>query len=453
MRIAHRRSASALWHLLIVCITCRALGGMTAAAQSSSSASQPSTTSAFVNGQWFNGTEFRTETVYIVNGRLTRMKPHRVDVERDLTQGFVIPPFGEAHNHNVEGAWNIDAVIQTYLKAGVFYVKNPNNIPDFSEQIRDKINHPTSMDVAFANGGLTTSGGWPIALYEHVLRTMRYAPVVGELAPGWFANRAYFIIDSEADLRERWPQIMARKPDFVKVYLASTENFEKHRNAADRHVRRGVNPLFVPMIVARAHAAGLRVSAHVETASDFHVALVSGVDEIAHLPGFAITSPAQAQQAHISDDDAALAAKNNVTVVTTTRLSHTWHGGEHGHAGGHGQDKALLVSAIEGQQKQNLRVLHQHGVKLAIGSDHDETSVPEALNLHRLGVFDNRTLLKMWTEATPLAIFPGRAIGSLAEGQEASFLVLRCNPLNDFACVEQITQRVKQGSVLTLPTN
>ncbi len=93
-------------------------------------------------------------------------------------------------------------------------------------------------------------------------------------------------------------------------------------------------------------------------------------------------------------------------------------------------------------------MLYQHGVKLAIGSDHAPTSLAEALHLHDLGVFDNRALLTLWCEQTPQAIFPDRRIGRLREGYEASFLVLKENPIDRFEAVRQITFRMKQGHVL-----
>ena len=44
-------------------------------------------------------------------------------------------------------------------------------------------------------------------------------------------------------------------------------------------------------------------------------------------------------------------------------------------------------------------LLNANGVRLAIGSDRPEdTSVAEFLYLKTLGMFDNLTLLKMWTE-------------------------------------------------------
>jgi imidazolonepropionase-like amidohydrolase len=86
---------------------------------------------------------------------------------------------------------------------------------------------------------------------------------------------------------------------------------------------------------------------------------------------------------------------------------------------------------------------------VAIGSDsYRQTSLAEALNLQKLGAFDNRTLLKMWCETTATTIFPKRKIGYLKNGYEASFLVLSDNPIQDFANVQKIEKRFKQGEFL-----
>ena len=47
-----------------------------------------------------------------------------------------------------------------------------------------------------------------------------------------------------------------------------------------------MDPALLKTIVQKAHGAGLRVSTHVESAADFHNALMAGVDEINHTPGF-----------------------------------------------------------------------------------------------------------------------------------------------------------------------
>src|SRR5262249_38884702 len=139
----------------------------------------------------------------------------------------------------------------------------------------------------------------------------------------------------------------------------------------------------------------------------------------------------------ITEADAALAASKGVDVVTTTYVSTDEI---------KQPDELKRAQAI---QIHNLRLLHDAGVKLAIGPDvYGVTSLAEAMNLYQLQVFDNLTLLKMWSEATPEVIFPNRKIGHFEEGYEASFLVLDGNPLENFNNVRNIRLRVKQGSTI-----
>jgi len=94
-------------------------------------------------------------------------------------------------------------------------------------------------------------------------------------------------------------------------------------------------------------------------------------------------------------------------------------------------------------------LLKKYHVKLALGSDsYRRDTLPEALYIESLHVFDHSALLTMWCTTTANTIFPKRLIGSLKEGYEASFLVLKENPLENFSAVQQITMRVKQGRIL-----
>jgi hypothetical protein len=85
----------------------------------------------------------------------------------------------------------------------------------------------------------------------------------------------------------------------------------------------------------------------------------------------------------------------------------------------------------------------------ALGSDaYRDDSRAEARYLHSLGVFSDTALVELWSHDTPRAIFPGRAVGRLDAGDEASFLVLGCGPLARFACTDSIRLRIKDGRVL-----
>lgn len=390
----------------------------------------------FVNGKWFNGRRFQPATFYSVRGLIQRKKPLRVHDVVDLEEGFVIPPFGEAHNHNIEASWNADAVIRNYLQAGIFYVKIQGNIYELASKILKKINSPNSVDVVFANAVLTGSGGHPVSMYENILRNNWYEPHLGDLPQGWFEGRSYMLVDNCTDLYRIWPNLMATKPDFIKTILSYSEDFKENRNNNSPWIRKGLSPELLPIIVEKAQKEGLRVSTHVETAKDFHHAVEAGVDEIAHLPGYYIHLQNQSYRAEITEADAKKAGIKGIIVVTTTVLSTSVL---------HDQSLLPLVQKI---QRQNLQLLKRNNVRLAIGSDHSNTSVPEALYLHELDIFDNLTLLKIWCETTPQAIFPNRKIGFLVPGYEASFLLLDENPLKNFHAVKKIRLRVKQGLVL-----
>jgi len=191
------------------------------------------------------------------------------------------------------------------------------------------------------------------------------------------------------------------------------------------------------------------VSTYVESSADFHAALTAGVDEINHLPGFRPekNNPANYEKLsryEISEADARLAARNGTVIVTTIG------------------DALDVIDKIDAQSPaaglaravrelfiRNLRLLAHEHVAIAIGSDaYSRTAQSEAMSLYRLKVFDNLTLLKLWCESTPAAIFPGRKIGRLEGGFEASFLALAGDPLQDFASVTKIEMRVKQGQIL-----
>ncbi len=75
------------------------------------------------------------------------------------------------------------------------------------------------------------------------------------------------------------------------------------------------------------------------------------------------------------------------------------------------------------------------------------TALDEATYLHTLGVFDSRTLLTLWCDNTARTILPGRRVGRIETGSEASFLVLSDNPIERFYAVTHIAMRVKQGVI------
>ena len=389
----------------------------------------------FVHGNWFDGKRFKAKDFYCVGGVFADKEPKRVDETIDLGGGYVVPPFGEAHNHNVESVYTFAGIEKQYLTDGVFYVKNPNSIPRFTNEIRGKINRPDAIDVVFSNGGLTGKDGHPARVYEFLSKSVYQSSGITN-----YETEAYYFIDSKQDLETKWARIMADKPDFIKTYLYDSEYFEQRRDDTKFFGLKGMNPALLPLVVEKAHRQGLRVSTHVNTATDFHYAVVAGVDEINHLPARSAPDDGKLEPYVVSEADAKLAAKKHIVVVATYSLLLEVE-----------NQKLPIVEQTKNVQRQNLRMMQKYGIPITIGTDsYANTSQLEAIYLHDLGVFDNVTLLKMWAEATPKTIFPGRKIGLLKAGYEASFLLLGGNPLTDFAQVKNIKRRFKQGQPLEL---
>lgn len=389
---------------------------------SSNSEPVPAHGVAYRNGQWFDGNEFKAKTMYVADGILFSNAPAQIDSSIDLAGGYVVPPFADAHQHLVDP--RIALTISAYIRDGIFYVKDQGNAPLMRRMIDPMLNKPTSFDYISANQGWTSPGGHPV---EVIKRGAQMGPPMDAYVRDSLDPALVMQVDTKEDIARRWQYFLAGKPDFVKVYIFRAANYDQLRHDS-REGNGGIDPKLVPELVRLAHQAGLQVSAHVFTADDFRVALNSGVDLIAHLPGGNNTDPAPFL---LTDADATLAAQRKVPVITTVI--------QHG-------DSAMTDRIMRDQYAHNISILRRHGVQLLIGSDvFGATAATEVAALARSGLFTNLDLLKMWSVETPRSIFPNRKIGVLSPGYEASFLVLRSNPLTDIRATKDIAIRVKQG--------
>ena len=128
-------------------------------------------------------------------------------------------------------------------------------------------------------------------------------------------NDSYYIVDTAEDPARKWPAVLAGRPDFIKIYLVASERYEETRRRTDTVGDRGVDPRLVPLIVRRAHTASLRVSAHVDTVSDYRTALRGGVDMMAHLPGYYIDAKDDPKRYKLTEADARETANRKVWVI------------------------------------------------------------------------------------------------------------------------------------------
>jgi hypothetical protein len=398
-------------------------------------AAQEPETVAWRNGAWFDGTGFRRVDVHSIGDRLTLKNPSKVDRTVDLTGRFLMGAFGEAHNHNIPSG-DTERTIRTYLEQGILYVMIQTNVPEAPAKLKVLINRPDSVDVLFANGSFTAPDGHPTAL---VRRNIANGGMTNEDLDGGFLQP----VRSREDIDRVWStRIRKQRPDFIKLTLVYSEDRVAGlpRPDSDRH---GLDPSLTSYLVGKAHGDRLRVSAHVESAYDFDVAVAARADLIAHLPGFwpdAERIKTKGPRIYrISEDAARRAARQGTVVISTV-------------------GDVLRENTAPDAQRQvidvlrwNFDVLKRHGVKIAIGSDeYRSSSVPEALAIAQTGLMTSAEVLHSLSVTTPAAIFPQRAPFGLAEGAPASFIAFERDPLDDLESITTVSLRVKGGRELQL---
>jgi hypothetical protein len=189
---------------------------------------------------------------------------HRFRNSHNSGSPIVTGAFGEAHNHNIPSP-DTDRTILTYLEQGIFYVMIQTNVPEPPAKLKSLINRPHFLDVLFANGSFNAPGGHPSAL---VRRNIANGGMTPEDLDGGFIH----LVRSREDIDRVWStRIRKQQPDFIKLTLVYSEDRVAGvpRPDNDRH---GLDPSLTSYLVGKAHADGLRVSAHVESAYDFDVA-------------------------------------------------------------------------------------------------------------------------------------------------------------------------------------
>lgn len=414
-----------------------------------------SKTFKFINGNWFDGKKFNKRIFYSVNGLLTGKTPEKIDETIDLKNGYVVPPFADAHTHNLGGTFNLDKLSKEYIAEGTFYVQVLGNYATGAKHARSLLNQPSTLDAVYANGGLTSTLGHPFLVYE--------PRALGFYNPAeWNANmekiklgrrgenNVYWFLDSIADVDAKWDKFLAQKPDLVKIFLLDAKNYEKlYKNgkAGDK----GLSATVAEYVVKKTHQAGLRVYAHIETADDFRLGLKIGVDGFAHAPNYGWSGKIEDKpQDDLTLADIRLAARRKTVIIPTAqwgRMAATDYAAE-----GTQKPAAERMARVVERQKRMFNLMLRNGVTIAFGSDYFGRTLGSELSyLHDNRIFDNLTLLKIAAEITPQIIFPNRKIGKLRDGYEASFLVLNANPLMDFEQIKNINFRFKQGNIINIP--
>ena len=394
---------------------------------------------AIEGGFVYRDGQFEKMDIYVEDGNFSFEKPEQIDTLINISNKYVIPPFGEAHTHNLDRQWQMGFLPQQYAKEGTIYIQNLTSKLKETKALRPYFEKDSTIDVTFAHQGLSTTLGHPFMAYEPFTMGIEYGT--------WKENmdsirksrldedNAYIFIDSDEDLKSKLPAFFDASPDVVKIYLLDSENFEE--NYKDSIIGDHGLPLdLAKKIIKESHNRGLKVYAHIETAYDFEQGIKAGVDYFAHMPGYGWDGdPATRNKYFVPDSILELAAEKQVGVVPTV-------GAAMGYPTIDSIGKRTLV-------RDFLRRFKSHKGKILIGADSfNKTLSGEIQTFIDMEIYDNSELLTILCYDTPRAIFPDRKIAKLESGYEGSFIVLEGNPLEDINALMKVELVVKQGYIL-----
>jgi imidazolonepropionase-like amidohydrolase len=194
-----------------------------------------------------------------------------------------------------------------------------------------------------------------------------------------------------------------------------------------------MTPEEIRAVVEVAHAHGLKVSAHAHGARSIKEAILAGADTIEH--------------ASLIDDEAiALAREHDVA------LSMDVYNGDYIDTEGRrqGWPKEFLRKNLETTeaQRQGFAKAQVAGVAIVYGTD--AAVYPHGLNARQFPVMVSRGMTPMQAiqSATSIAArYLGWAdrVGALAPGLHGDLIAVRCQPLDDVSCLQQVDVVVKGG--------
>lgn len=334
---------------------------------------------------------YEKRTVAIRAGRFTSDAAMAVSLDASFL--YLTPPFADAHNHRIDTPFPGDTTHARAIAQGIFYALNPNNVRAEGPTLTGQAG---LVDFQATGGGLTRPGGHPQPLYERLAQRGVLGPMKAADLPG----KAFHLASNAQEARTAVARVKANGASLIKLYLLD------HDKAGGGD---GLSGEAFDAAVAEARRLGLVPVVHIESAADFHRAVAAKAHALVHMP-YVIDKDRDASELLITAADARAAAAAGVSVIPTVTVAHMIYDG-------------AALRAMQDVQRHNLGLLRSAGVKIGLGADQWALTIHDEMAFMRaLAVFDAAEIVTMATTHGAEIAFPGRKIGKIAPGYEASFV-------------------------------
>ena len=238
----------------------------------------------------------------------------------------------------------------------------------------------------------------------YLARVMFAGPIINVPGGRQHGSPYGIVIWSDSDTQETIEHLIDNGADVIKVYLEDGEFDNASFNV--------ISPEMLRKVVRVAHGRGVRVAAHAHTGPFVRQALDGGVDDVAHTQ-YDEPLPASLIERLVEQD---------VHVVPTLEI--------------------LQAPWMRQMAMTNLRLLHEGGVKIALGTDFDiqwglELGMPltEMRLMEESGMSPMDIIVAATSNAAEVCGL-GNEVGAVAEGKAADLIVVDGNPLVDLSVLK-----------------
>jgi len=327
-------------------------------------------------------------TIVAVGARDEVLVPEGAEIV-DINNSTILPGFINAHAHNLcppvsRALW---------ARSGVTTVRDMGMpfTPGWQECMSTREDELVGAHVVWCGPLVTVPGGYPIC---------------GRGFPA-------LTVESSEDAKHQMNQLIATGVNAIKITITRCRCVS-------------LSLAEVQAITETAHAHGIPVTAHVETAEDAQRALDGGVDDLAHVPGNTWMSNALIEN---------LVSKG-VSMVSTLAPSYIHEPG------------------VSPAMRDNLREFAQSGGLIAMGNDAGylpglTVGMPmdEIRALHEVGFSPMEIVTFATANAAEVCRLSDR-LGTLEPGKQADILVVNGNPLADLEVLTSTVLVIHRGTII-----
>ena len=183
----------------------------------------------FKNGNWYDGEGFTPGTWYTVDGKFTKKTPAKVDSVFDLAGRWVVPPLADAYCSSLTGNPSAPNQLNFCTEEGIFYLQVLGNSLEDRKAVASLVNKANGPDVAFANGGVTCTLGYPFLQFEGPAQGIRNPQLMKQQYDKLKLLRSmegngYWYMDSKAAVGKAWEKIKTQSPNLISIYLLDVAN-------------------------------------------------------------------------------------------------------------------------------------------------------------------------------------------------------------------------------------